>query len=93
MAKNSGTSRPADAADGDYDRPDVIVEFLFDSGNFHIAVRNIGDRPALAVSIKFNCKFTGAGGRKSVSELPLFRNIEFLGPGRDIKTFLDTSDS
>lgn len=74
-------------------RPDVILEFLFDCGLLHIAVRNLGDRPALGVSVKFNRKFTGAEGRSRVSDLLLFKNIEFLGPGREIKTFLDSSYS
>jgi hypothetical protein len=74
-------------------RPDVIVEFLFDCGAFHIAIRNIGDGPALGISVKFSRKFTGVDGRKEFWELPLFKNIEFLGPGREIITFLDTSHS
>ncbi len=74
-------------------RPDVILEFLFDQGSFHLAIRNIGGRPALGISVKFNKKFTGVGGGKEFSELPLFKNIEFLGPGREIVTFLDTSHS
>ncbi len=80
------------AAEVNSGRPDVILEFLFDSGSFHIAIRNIGDRPGLGVSVKFSHKFTGAGDRE-FSELPLFQNIEFLGPGREIKTFLDASHS
>lgn len=81
---------PAQTSSG---RPDVILEFLFDRGCFHIAIRNIGDRPALGVSVSFSEKFSGAGGAKVLSDLPLFRNIEFLGPGREIKTFVDTSHS
>jgi hypothetical protein len=71
----------------------VIIEFLFDRGFFHICVRNIGDRPAVGISTRFNKKITGLGGRKEISTLPLFRNIEFLGPGREIVMLLDASDS
>jgi len=74
-------------------RPEIIVEFLFEHGVFHISIHNIGDRPALGISVKFDKKIVGLGGRKDVSALPLFRNIEFLGPGREITTLLDTSDS
>ena len=77
----------------DRGRPEVIVEFLFERGVFHISVNNIGDRPALGVSIKFDQKILGLGGKKEVSALPLFLNIAFLGPGREIATLLDTSDS
>jgi hypothetical protein len=74
-------------------RPEVIVEFLFADGVFHISVRNIGEKPALKISVRFDKKIFGAGGRKEISALPLFRNIEFLGPQREIITFLDHSSS
>ena len=74
-------------------RPEVILEFIFDKGLFFICVRNIGTRPALKISIKFNRHIKGLGGHKDVSELPLFKNIEFLGPQREIVTFVDTSSS
>jgi hypothetical protein len=74
-------------------RPDVIVEFLFDRGLLFIAVNNIGDQPALAVSVKFNKKILGPDGKKEISALPMFDCIQFLGPKREIVTFLDASDS
>jgi hypothetical protein len=73
--------------------PEVIVEFLFDRGMLSIAVRNIGTRAALKVAVSFDPAFTGLGGSREVSSLPLFRNIEFLGPAREIVTLLDTSES
>ena len=80
-------------ADGESGRPDVIVEFLFDRGLLFVSINNIGNQPALVVSVKFNKKITGAGGKKEISALPLFTQIEFLGPKREIVTFLDASDS
>lgn len=73
--------------------PDVIVDFVFDNGLFFISVRNISERPAYKVSVKFSSKIYGLGGAREVSALPLFRNIEFLAPRKDIMTFLDSSDS
>ena len=95
MSRNPPIVPPGDAHRDENDRlqPEVIVEFLFDHGVFHISIRNIGDRPALGISVKFDKKIVGLGGRKDVSALPLFRNIEFLGPDREITTLLDTSDS
>lgn len=72
--------------------PEVIVEFLFAEGLFHIAVRNIGDKPALKISIRFDKKIIGAG-KKEISALALFRNIEFLGPQREIVAFVDQSSA
>lgn len=60
---------------------------------FCISVRNIGTRPAISVSVKFNQRIIGPDGRKEISALPLFRNIEFLGPGREIVCFVDASNS
>jgi hypothetical protein len=74
-------------------RPDVIIEFLFDHGLFFISLRNIGDQPAVGVSVKFDKKIVGPDRQKDISSLSLFRNLEFLGPGREIVTFLDSSSS
>ncbi len=74
-------------------RPEVIVEFLFADGAFHIAIRNIGARPALKISVHFDKKILGAGGTREITSLALFKNIEFLGPQREIVAFLDHSSS
>lgn len=71
--------------------PDVIVDFIFDDGLLYVAVQNIGDKPAYKVSVQFDRKFRGVGGTKDISEMPLFRNIEFLAPWKDIVTFVDAS--
>ncbi len=72
-------------------RPDVIVDFIFEDGLFFIGVENIGDRPALKVSIRFDPPITGVEGSLDLAALPLFRHIEFLAPHKTIRTFLDTS--
>jgi hypothetical protein len=94
MAKAS--KRPARQRDGnglpaDRWRPDVLVDFVFDEGKFFIAVENIGDRAAVDVSVRFDRPFSGAGGTRRISTLPLFKGIPFLAPRRRIVTFLDTS--
>jgi hypothetical protein len=84
---------PSVATDLGLRRPEVIVEFVFDRGLLFVLVNNIGDRPATKVSVKFNKEITGLNGTKNISALPLFKNIEFLGPRREIVTLLDASDS
>src|SRR4051812_35263965 len=74
-------------------RPEVIVEILFERGLLYIAVRNIGVRPALGTSVRFNEKLVGLGGSKDIASLAMFRNLEFLGPGRELVTLLDSSSS
>jgi hypothetical protein len=90
--RNAAIDRPANS-ENDKDRPNVILEFLFDRGLIHICVNNIGNRPAIGISVTFNKKIVGLGGKKEISALSLFDNIEFLGPGREIVAFVDTSHS
>jgi|SRR5258705_773430 len=74
-------------------RPEVIVEFLFDHGLLYISVNNIGNRPAISVSVKFDKKILGLGGTREISALAVFKNVEFLGPQREIVSLLDSSSS
>jgi hypothetical protein len=73
--------------------PGVIVDFVCDEGLFFISVKNISDLPAYKVSVKFDHEIFGLGGAREVSALPLFRNIEFLAPQKEISTFLDSRES
>ena len=70
---------------------DVSVDFVFEDGLVYAVVANIGERPALKVSCRFEPAFHGLGGSVEVSRLPLFRNIEYLAPGREIRTLVDSS--
>jgi hypothetical protein len=74
-------------------KPEVILEFLFDRGVLSVSVRNIGTRAAMKVAVSFDRSFTGLGGSREISSLALFKNVEFLGPAREIVTLLDTSAS
>jgi hypothetical protein len=73
--------------------PEVIVDFIFEQGLLHVSVKNIGKRPAYKVSVQFDKPFAGVGGRKQISELPMFKCVEFLPPQKEIRTFIDTSSS
>ncbi len=72
---------------------DVYVDFIFDDGLFFILIKNYSDNPVFNVSVKFNKKITGVSGLKEITSINLFRNIEFLPPKKEIKTFLDSSES
>jgi hypothetical protein len=74
-------------------RPEVIVDVEFDRGLLHLAVRNIGDRPALDVATDFGGELIGLGGERDLAALPLFRNITFLAPAKSIRTLLDSTAS
>jgi hypothetical protein len=72
-------------------RPEVVLDVVFEDGLLFLAVRNTGDAAALGVSCKFRRRLRGLGGTEDVSKLPLFEHIAYLGPGREIRTLLDSS--
>ena len=71
--------------------PDVIVDFEFERGLLFVGVRNLGARSAVEVSTRFDKPFRGLGGARKMNELPLFKRIEFLAPGKEIRTLLDST--
>lgn len=71
----------------------MIIDLDFERGLLFLVVRNIGDRPALEVRTTFDRNLLGLGGSKDVAALPLFRNIPFLAPGKQIRTLLDSAGS
>ncbi len=72
---------------------DVILDVVFERGLLFLALRNLGTEPALAVSCAFEKPVHGLGGTREISALRLFRKVELLAPGREIRTLLDTSAS
>jgi hypothetical protein len=74
-------------------RPDVILDVVFEDGLLFLALRNIGARPALRVETQFRRPLVGLGGAKEVSSIALFRRVDFLAPGREIRTLLDSTAS
>ena len=71
----------------------VIVDIVFRHGVFFVSVENISDQPAYRVSIHWETPFRGLGGTQTTSDLPLFKNIDFLAPHKVIETLLDTSQA
>ena len=70
---------------------EVILDVVFDRGLLFLEVRNIGDRPAERVRIRFDERFSGVGGTKRIDRLVLFRKLEYLAPHKSIPVFLDRS--
>jgi hypothetical protein len=67
----------------------VVVDVVFEDGVLYLELANLADRPALNVACSFDPTLVDAEGRK-VSELRLFRRVEFLGPRRRVRTLLDS---
>jgi hypothetical protein len=67
----------------------VVVDVAFEDGVLYLELANLADRPALDVRCSFDPPLVDVEGR-DVSELRLFRHVEFLGPGRRLRTMLDS---
>ena len=70
---------------------DVVLDVEFDRGLLFLVLENLGDGPAHTVRVRFAAPLTGLGGERRIDRLQLFRRLEFLGPGREIRVLLDRS--
>ena len=68
----------------------VVVDVVFEEGLLYLELANLSDRPALNVSCGFDPGLVDLQGR-DVAKLALFSRVEFLGPGRRIRTLLDST--
>ena len=68
----------------------VVVDVVFEDGLLYLELANLSDRPALDVSCVFDPELVDLQGR-DVSKLALFSRVAFLGPGRRIRTLLDST--
>ncbi len=71
----------------------VILDVLLENGLFYFVIKNLDDAPVYKVTFKFDREITGLEGGKTINELQLFKNIEFLAPKKEIKLFVDTAPS
>ncbi|MFN0178080.1 MAG: hypothetical protein ACKVZ0_04715 [Gemmatimonadales bacterium] len=85
-AKTTETSPPAG-------RPEIIVDFTVDDGLLHVHLKNIGARSAYAVSTAFDQPLLGLAGTKRITEMRLFRKVEFMPPGKAFAQFVDAIGS
>ncbi len=68
---------------------DVILDVEFDHGLLFLVLRNLGESPAHSVRVRFEEPLRGLGGERRIDRLAVFRRLEFLGPRRRIRVFLD----
>ena len=73
----------------DLPRPEVIIDFDCSQGLLFISLKNIGARSAYNVRTVFDQPLPGLGGKKCISELQLFRCLEFIPPGKEFSQFID----
>jgi hypothetical protein len=68
---------------------DVVLDVELDRGLLFLVIQNLGDLPAHSVRVRFDQPLHGPGGGRRVDRLQIFRRLEFLGPRRHIRVFLD----
>jgi hypothetical protein len=73
------------------DEADVILDVEFADGLLFLVLENAGSRPAHGVRVRFDERLRGLGGERRIDRLRVFRQLEFLGPHRRIRIFLDRS--
>jgi hypothetical protein len=81
-------ARNSDLA-ADAPRPEIIVDFLCEQGLLFLKLKNIGARSGYKVSTKFDKPLYGLDGQKSISEMQLFRRLEFIPPGKEFVQLVD----
>lgn len=72
----------------DASEDDVYVDVMFDDGLLFLVVCNDGTRPARQVRVRFDDPLVGADG-VDVTQLGIFKRLDFLAPGKRIPVFLD----
>ena len=68
---------------------DVILDVELERGLLFLVVQNLGLLPAHTVRVRFGQPLHGLGGDRRIDRLQIFRRLEFLGPRRRIRVFLD----
>jgi hypothetical protein len=74
-------------------RPEVIVDFRVEDGLLSVHLKNIGRRSAYRVVTKFDKAFYGLRGQKCISEMRLFRRLDFMAPEKQFSQFVDSLPS
>ena len=66
------------------------MDFALDDGLLTIHLRNIGTGSAYLVRTAFDKPFYGIDGTKCISDMRVFRKVEFMPPGKEFVQFIDT---
>jgi len=74
-------------------RPEIIFDIDFVNGLLFISLRNIGVRPAYSVKTRLSPSFKGLDGTQEFNGLPIFDNIEFFAPAKEIRFLLDSASA
>lgn len=71
--------------------PVVLLDLDYIYGAFELVLVNIGTDAVSDVGVSFSRDLIGIGGTKVISNLPLWKHVHLLRPGREIRVFFDSA--
>ena len=73
--------------------PNVVVDFDLEEGLLFFRIENASDYEASQIKISSNRNIYALQKRKTLNKLPIFNNLLYLPPRKEIKIFVDQIDS
>jgi hypothetical protein len=70
---------------------EVVLDVEVDRGRVHLVLANCGDAAATDVVVEFSRPLAAADSGLPVSELPVFRRLGVLRPGRTLRVFWNSA--
>lgn len=70
--------------------PVVLLDLEYRDGAFELILVNIGADAVFDIGVSFSRELIGIGGSKAISNLPLWKHLHVLRPGREIRVFFDS---
>jgi len=70
--------------------PVVLLDLDYTDAAFELVLINIGNDPVFDVGVSFSRELIGIGGSKAITNLPLWKHLHLLRPGKAIRVFFDS---
>ena len=70
---------------------EVVLDVEVEHDRVHLILANCGDAVATEIHVEFSRPLLGIGGSLGISELPIFKRLGVLRPGRALRIFWDAA--
>ena len=70
---------------------EVVLDVDVEGDRVHLVLANCGEAVATDVQVTFSRALVGLGGSLRVSDLPIFKKLGVLRPGRTVRIFWDAA--
>lgn len=91
MKGSRSTSRAARSPAPPVRSAEVVLDIEVDRDCVHLVLENCGDAVATEIQVQFSQPLVGVGGSLGISDLPVFRRLGVLRPGRALRIFWDAA--